>query len=322
MKTTKKMTSAQRKSAAVVIIILTVALGYVLSVRLAPLNQDIRQKKDVSQILQRTVRDKLMLALRLKDLQCTAYLNDAMQALECLAGSSKLADALAASHGDRELFPSEDLLEHCWTALYVLDNQGKVLIYTGNEAESGNSSGKNPEFEAWKQVLADGETAFIDIAPDKGAGKDTPAGCILAAPIRVAGELRGVIAARLDLRTLNAIINDSTGLGASGQSYLLGPDLIPRTTSPVTSPEHSADIELSPTPLPQARNALQGTSGIMESTNSEGQKVIAAYCPLSFSKTKWLVLVEINYQEALASLEAASDALQQLLHPDFPWKVL
>jgi signal transduction histidine kinase len=112
------------------------------------------------------------------------------------------------------------------------------------------------------------------------------------------GQVKNVIVATLALsHTLNPIILDTTGLGLSGQAYLidrnkvmLTPSRFMNHPSPLT---HTMDSE-------GIRTALKGGSGTGVYRGFEGQDVIGAW--VSMPDQQWVLIAEMNASEAFAPL--------------------
>jgi signal transduction histidine kinase len=129
--------------------------------------------------------------------------------------------------------------------------------------------------------------------------KDIGAGMQLADAIRdPMGDPLGVLVAVLSLsNTLNPIILDTTGLGQTGQAYLVDSARVMLTPSRFMShPQpltHTMDSEA-------IRHAIAGHSGSGVYPGYEGQQVIGAwvYMPIQ----KWALIAEMDAKEAFAPL--------------------
>ncbi|NUO19466.1 sensor histidine kinase [bacterium] len=113
------------------------------------------------------------------------------------------------------------------------------------------------------------------------------------------GKPVGVVITTLGLAyTLNPIILDTTGLGFSGQAYLVDKNKVMLTPSrfmnhpkPLTHTMDSRGIQL----------ALQGSSGVELYHDFEGRDVIGAWDFLP--NEQWALITEIDANEAFASLQ-------------------
>lgn len=115
-----------------------------------------------------------------------------------------------------------------------------------------------------------------------------------------AGAITAVLVSTLPLlRTLNPIILDTTGLGRTGQAYLVDTDKVMLTPSrfmdhpdPLT---HTMDTE-------GIRRALTGGSGTGVYPGFEGQPVIGAWTYMP--EHRWALIAEMDAAEAFAPLAA------------------
>jgi signal transduction histidine kinase len=155
-----------------------------------------------------------------------------------------------------------------------------------------------PEFV--RSVLyQDVMTASEPVAGPIYLSRDIGPSMHLAATVRdEAGKPQAIVVATLALaQTLNPIILDTTGLGHTGQAYLIGEDKVMLTPSrfmnhpsPLT---HTMDSE-------GIRRALNGTSGAGVYTGFEGQPVLGAWEFLP--QQEWALIAEMDGHEAFAPL--------------------
>lgn len=149
-----------------------------------------------------------------------------------------------------------------------------------------------------------------------------------SAPIYNGNHLVGVLLVQISLTALNEIMTSNqqwaqVGLGATGETYLVGGDRLmrsdarPRIEDPVAyrqalatqgiSPQTSKLIDnLSTTILlqgvdsPAITAALQNQTGAQFTTNYLGRPVLAAYQPLVLQGLQWAVIAEIDADEIYA----------------------
>ena len=149
----------------------------------------------------------------------------------------------------------------------------------------------------------------------------------LAAPITVDGKVKAVVAGQLSIDALNNAMTSGgnwvqEGLGKSGESYLVGPDMTARTDSrfliedkagylaTLASAGVSADrikaIELSGHSIINQRletravkAALDGATGTLTIPDYRGVEVMSAFAPVQVGTERWAILVEKDTSEAL-----------------------
>jgi len=141
----------------------------------------------------------------------------------------------------------------------------------------------------------------------KYAPSGSPA-AFFAQPVVKDGEVEVIVAARLSLKQINGIMQDRTGLGASGETYLVGPDKLWRSDSrfikelnvksTVLNPETRVDTDA-------AQGALSGESGTQIMKNYRNRKVLSSWSPLTVMEPtpnnpkgiRWAVIADIDYDE-------------------------
>ncbi len=210
----------------------------------------------------------------------------------------------------------------------LLIRNGLVLYSVSGSDAVGRAIGElgAPTLIAANQAIEQGAQAHLT---EYGPYAD-PAGvaAFAVAPIIDRDRRLGMVAARLSISKLDEIMTgggrwSSEGLGDSGETYLVGEDLLMRSDSRflITSPdeyfrqlaslgvpsEHVERIRTRGTTVltqsvdtPAVRRALAGESGLAQVLDYRGISVLSAYAPLQISGLRWVLLSEIDADEALA----------------------
>ena len=152
----------------------------------------------------------------------------------------------------------------------------------------------------------------------------------MATPVFEGTELKGIVAAQLNIDALNAFMTSSgnweqEGMGKSGEVYLVGEDAKLRTSSrfliedkknyiqalkdasipskAVKMIENTGIAILSqPVDTVASQTALRGTSGTKIVKDYRNVDVLSAYAPIEISGMRWAILAEKDVSEALAPL--------------------
>ncbi|EPJ54452.1 MAG: hypothetical protein OFPI_06990 [Osedax symbiont Rs2] len=127
----------------------------------------------------------------------------------------------------------------------------------------------------------------------------------LAFPIIQHNRFSGVIVFTLPLQSITAITARRDGLGETGEAYLLGADLLPR--SELAAQRHNAaqysleSLTKANRPLQSAaaRAALAGKSGYFKDHSYVGTATLAAFDNIQFLNNNWALIVDISAGEAL-----------------------
>jgi methyl-accepting chemotaxis protein len=137
--------------------------------------------------------------------------------------------------------------------------------------------------------------AFADFeayAPSHGA----PASFLASPILGDEGTLVGVFALQLAIQPIDALMQATAGMGDTGETYAVGPDLLLRSNSRF-SPESTilrTRVDTEP-----ARRALAGETGVILADDYRGVRVLSAFAPLEFEGVRWAVLAEIDEAEVL-----------------------
>ena len=151
-------------------------------------------------------------------------------------------------------------------------------------------------------------------------------------PVFDGAQMTGILALQFPIDTFNKVLTGDfkwkeEGMGQTGETYLVGPDGTMRSRSRFmvedtrgfvqtlrrsSVPSSVVDqIELQgnvlcvlPVASDAAQGALNGQSGIMETTDYRGEKVLSAYGPLELDSLRWGVLAEMDVAEAEAPVRA------------------
>ncbi len=156
----------------------------------------------------------------------------------------------------------------------------------------------------YKEVKNSGKTEFVDFSP-YSPSHNLPA-AFMGTPIVINGEFVGILAMQFPLAKINAIMQDNTGLGKAGESYLVGTDYNLRSDS-INQPEkYSVAATFADTnniDNEHIKKAIAGEANTVVTTNYQdaGKKVISNYRPLDFLGTRWALMSEMHEPEAMAA---------------------
>lgn len=195
--------------------------------------------------------------------------------------------------------------------LFLINPDGYVFYSATREADFRTNMIDGPFSDSnlgtlTRQVLDTKQFGFADFkpyAPSNGA----PA-AFIAQPLVHDGEVEAVIALQLSLDAINAIMQQREGLGETGETYLVGPDMLMRSDSFLDPSGHSVEASLRGTvrnngvDTMAAREALSGNVGAQIITDYNGNPVLSAYTPVDVYGTTWAMLAEIDKAEVEAPI--------------------
>ncbi len=250
--------------------------------------------------------EKMGIVKSLKKKQVEEYFQSLLTDVKVFTASPQQLKAMAAFRNSSTAagkqyhsFFTEWLAGRDFSSMILVDDSGKVLYssdgviapgasilnYAGSPEEAAYKNGrKGPVFTDFKQSsLRDNE----------------PAGYISAPLADGAGARSGVALFRLDNHGFDAILQDNSGLGKSGESYLVGRDRLFRSNSTyfeemtLASPAFLVDTE-------SVAAALKGESGENIIINYRGEYVLSSYEEVKIAGESWALVVEIDMVENIS----------------------
>ncbi|WGS65752.1 methyl-accepting chemotaxis protein [Marinitoga aeolica] len=116
--------------------------------------------------------------------------------------------------------------------------------------------------------------------------------------------LYGYIVLRISLSKINDILQDKSGMGQTGKTYIVSTDKIMRSNLPDQETILKQKVETD-----YVDKALNGKTGWKISTNFKGEKVLAAYAPFKFAEINWAFVSEVSISEAFQSSKKIKNIL-------------
>ncbi|WP_421901871.1 methyl-accepting chemotaxis protein [Maridesulfovibrio sp.] len=192
----------------------------------------------------------------------------------------------------------------------LMNDYGRVLFSIKKEKDLGADFKKGQYnntnlARAFKKAVK-GEIVFADFEPYAPMG-GTPVAFVCAPVHSHAGDIQGVVALRIPLNEINSIMTLRSGMGETGESYLVGSDFLMRSDSELNPDrsvnnsfrnQHKGRIDSEVVKL-----ALEGKSDTDLMTGVNNIEQLIAYSPIDIGKTRWALISEIHKEEAF---EAAS----------------
>ena len=144
--------------------------------------------------------------------------------------------------GRRNDFFSDYIAEYGYYDLFLINEGGTIFYTVAKEAdyETNIVSGTYADSslgEAVREALSSREFSFGDFQPYEPSNGDPAA--FIAQPILFDGEVELLVALQLPLDRVNAIMQERTGMGETGESYLVGPEKLMRSNSFLDPENHS-----------------------------------------------------------------------------------
>ena len=217
----------------------------------------------------------------------------------------------------------------------ILINASGNIVYSANKGvDLGASLTSGPYAQsdlanAWSNAISNNLPDSVSLsdferfAPDF----DAPVGWAVT-PVAANGTVIGALAVQLPTARLDSIMTDdgawsADGLGKTGEAYLVGGDQLLRSPSrellqnPTLFSTDARSAGLPPAQVSRAiksqnallvqpartqavAKALQGKTGVINTPGYLGGQVISAYAPLAVDGVNWVIVAQIDRDEAFA----------------------
>ncbi len=120
--------------------------------------------------------------------------------------------------------------EYGYYDLFLISKNGNIVYTAEKEADFGQGlASKSWHLKKVWQGAKNGEETLGDFEKYKPSN-DAPA-CFIAAPIKEGANIIGILALQIPLDSINKIMQERSGLGESGETYLVGKDKLMRSDS-------------------------------------------------------------------------------------------
>ncbi|MFQ5751870.1 MAG: methyl-accepting chemotaxis protein [bacterium] len=202
----------------------------------------------------------------------------------------------------------KDFLErYGYYDIFLIDQETGDIVYSVYKEDDFGTNLLNGKYakeniaDAFSKANASDNQNFVSLVDFKAytPSNGAPASFI-ASPIYNADMKIGVMVFQIHSGMIDKIMQEKSGMGESGETYLVGNDLLMRTNSRFTENtvlKQKVDTE-------SAHAALKGKTGFTLIPNYSGTPVLSAYTPVGLEGVNWAVLSEINEAEAFAPVHA------------------
>jgi len=191
--------------------------------------------------------------------------------------------------------------------VFLIDAAGNVVYTVAKESDLGTNllsgplskSGLARVFEKSKTGTAFEDFAWYDPSNE--------AASFIATPLKDgAGNYMGSAAFQVSLKEINDIMQGRSGMGKTGETYLVGSDKLMRSDSFLDPTGHSVKASFK-NPGKGSVDTVASQEGLAGKTDTKviidytGGRVFSAYAPIKIADKNWVLIAEIDEAEALAS---------------------
>lgn len=216
------------------------------------------------------------------------------------------------SEGDAKDFYTKYIEKYGYYDLFLIHPEGQVFYTVTKEADYGTNmvNGKYSTSGLGKlvrEVLQTKSYGIADFSRYEPSNNDPAA--FIAQPLIHNQEVGLIVALQLSLESINEIMQQRDGMGETGETYLVGQDMLMRSDSFLDPKNHTvlasfANPDLGKVETDAAREALAGKIDEKIIIDYNGNPVLSAYTPISVGATTWALLAEIDESEAFAAVTA------------------
>ena len=206
-------------------------------------------------------------------------------------------------------YPKDFLASYGYKDFIIIRAEtGHVMFTVLREADLGTNLKYGPYqksslAELWRQVIRTKGIVFKDFQPYAPA--DGAPAFFIGAPILEAGtdEILGVVALRVSKQQINAIMQEYTGMGNTGDTYLVGKNsdgTISLRNDSVRNKAYVVGQEIRESFISEA--FTEQSSGKIVSTDNTGNEIMAAFSPVNIREIDWMAIAKIDVSEACRSV--------------------
>ncbi len=198
----------------------------------------------------------------------------------------------------------------------ICREHGHVMYSVRRGADLGSNLESGPYKESglahiWAQVSESGKFGVVDFSDYVPIGQ---AAAFIGTPILgEEGDVKAILAIMLDGSRLDRIVGSHTGMGDSGESYLVGSDFLMRSNSRF----NQQALLQQKVATSASQKALTGSVGVETVFDYRGVEVLSAYSQLGLNEKfgfgfEWAILSEIDTVEAFAPMAVLVSNIQGL----------
>lgn len=184
------------------------------------------------------------------------------------------------------------------TDIFIADaTEGYVFfsIERGSEYHKTLSQEASLLGSLWKSCLSiDG--AIISDMEKSNSSNDIPS-TYIGSRIVDDGEVIGVVIAKINNKAVNDIMTETSGLGETGETYIVGDDYFFRTDSRFSNQSTILNQKVKTV---TTEKVFSGISGIELIDDYRGEKVLSSYDKLDIAGLNWAIITEIDESEIMA----------------------
>lgn len=188
--------------------------------------------------------------------------------------------------------------------LLLLNVQGEVVHSTDGYGSAVLEPGSEPNVESLLSdvaVAAAAQSGGAVITDMTLTNRGAAVGYVAARIVNQSGTPIAVLAVPYRAAAIDGMLRDYTGLGQTGDVYLIGGDGLLRSSTRSGDDGDGNGVLQRLVDTHAADEAVRGMTGSWRGRNYAGEPVISAYQPLGVAGLDWGLIAEVSEREALAA---------------------
>ena len=193
--------------------------------------------------------------------------------------------------------------------VFVIDPEGLVIYSAAREADFQTNLIHGPYADSnlakvFQRARAHSDQLMLEDFQPYAPSKGEPA-AFMAKSLLLDNQ-QYVVAVQLSIDKINAVMQVREGMGQTGESYLVGPDLRMRSDSYLDPKNRTVrasfagSVATHGVDTAASKAALQGQSGLRYIDDYNGHPVVSAYAPVDVFGLQWALLAEVDVAEIAA----------------------
>ncbi len=224
--------------------------------------------------------------------------------------------SVSALQADLDVLAKRFVAERGYYDFFLIGKDGDVLYSVEKEADLETNlvtgpwreTGLAEVFRGAMKAAGEREVVFSDFAPYAPSAGE-PAMFVATAMRDADGQVLGVLGLQVPTERIKSIMQFTAGMGATGETYLVGEDLLMRSDSRFSADSTILKTEVDTEPV---KRALGGESGTLFVPDYRGVTVLSAYSATQIGAFRWAVMAEIDEQEVLQTMAGKRPAIAGL----------
>jgi methyl-accepting chemotaxis protein len=271
-----------------------------------------------SNVIEEQAFSKLIAVREIKKNQIEHYFDERKGDIEVLSDTvQRILDFTSLESLNNSAHQNNEYFEHFintygYYDFFIINRSGDIFYTVTKEADyqtnlltgKYNNSGLG---ELFKKTQSTSNYSMSDFRPYAPSNNE-PASFI-ALPF-INNGISIVIAMQLSTEKIDELMQQRTGMGETGESYLIGSDLRMRSDSFLDPKGHSViasfagTIEQNGVDTEGAKLAIKGEKGEKIIMDYNGNPVLSAYTPIDINGIRWGLLSEIDVAEAFEPIQS------------------